>query len=67
MGASTDRMTALDACHDATAREALVQAAADAAHVLIIQRELCGLHGHGLVIEDYRLPPEVVGRIGARR
>jgi len=61
-----ERIAALGACVDAAARETLVQDIADAAHHLMIQRELCGLHGHRAVIEEYRLPGEVVARIGAR-
>jgi hypothetical protein len=62
----TQRMTALEGCRDATARAALVQSAGDAAHSLMIQRELCGMNDHRAVIDDYGIPPEVIARIGAR-
>ncbi len=47
-------------------RETLLQAAADAVHALLVQRELCGLVRHADVIEDYAVPREVVARIGAK-
>jgi hypothetical protein len=47
-------------------RDALVQAAADAAHVYLIQREAAGTHGLGSPLEDFGVPGEVRVRIGAR-
>ena len=47
-------------------RDALAQAAADAAHAYLIQRELCGIHGLGQPLEDFGVPGEVRARIGAR-
>ncbi len=47
-------------------REALVQAAADAAHAYLIQREAAGIHGLGAPLEDFGVPGEVRVRIGAR-
>lgn len=45
-------------------RDALVQAAADAAHIYLIQREVCGIHGLGAPLEDFGVPGEVRVRIG---
>lgn len=47
-------------------RDALIQAAADAAHVYLIQREAAGIHGLGSPLEDFGVPGEVRVRIGAR-
>ena len=48
-------------------RDALVQAAADAAHAYLIQREAAGIHGLGVPLEDFGVPGEVRVRIGVRR
>lgn len=53
-------------CDGCEGREALVQAAADAAHAYIIQREAAGIHGLGAPLEDFGVPGEVRVRIGAR-
>lgn len=47
-------------------REALLKAAADAVHAYFIQRELCGLRRHEAVIREYRIPPAVLARLGAK-
>lgn len=47
-------------------RDALVQAAADAAHRYLIQREVCGIHVLGSPLEDFGVPGEVRVRIGVR-
>lgn len=47
-------------------RVALVQAAADAAHRYLIQREVCGIHGLGAPLDDFAVPGEVRVRIGAQ-
>lgn len=47
-------------------RETLGQAAADAAHVYLFQREVCGIHRLGTPLEDFGVPGEVRVRIGAR-
>lgn len=51
---------------DGEDRDALVQAAADAAHVYLIQREAAGIHGLGSPLSDFGVPGEVRVRIGAR-
>lgn len=51
---------------DGEDREALVQAAADAAHVYLIQREAAGIHGLGQPLADFGVPGEVRVRIGAK-
>lgn len=48
-------------------RDALVQAAADAAHAYLIQREVCGIHGLGAPLEDFGVPGEVRVRVGVSR
>jgi len=59
-------LTALAECTDPEARDALVQAAADAVQGLIIQRELTGLRNNRALIADFGVPREVVLRIGVR-
>lgn len=59
-------LAALAACTDPGAREALAQAAADAVHGLVIQRELSGLRDHRRLMEDFGVPPEVILKIGVR-
>lgn len=55
----------LRAAGPADDRDALVQAAAEAAHAYLIQRELCGIRGLGAPLEDFGMPGEVRVRIGA--
>jgi len=47
-------------------RRRLVAQAADAVHAYFIQRELCGFRRHHDVIADYRIPRDVLARLGAR-
>jgi hypothetical protein len=47
-------------------RAALLKAAAEAVHHYFIQRELCGLRRHNDVIREYRIPNEVLARLGAK-
>jgi hypothetical protein len=58
-------LAALRACGDED-RDARVQAAADAAHAYLIQREAAGIHGLGAPLEDFGVPGEVRARIGAK-
>lgn len=46
-------------------RLTLVKAAAREVWKYFIQRELCGLRDQREVIRDYRIPPEVLMRLGA--
>ncbi|WP_420822447.1 DUF6665 family protein [Sphingomonas crocodyli] len=48
-------------------RKSLLQDAADAAHGYFIQRELCGLCTHQTIVKDYKIPREVLARIGRGR
>jgi hypothetical protein len=48
-------------------REALLDAAADAVWSFFIQREICGLRSNRDAIERYRIPKEVVARLGVVR
>ena len=47
-------------------RPALLKAAARAVHHFFIQRELCGLRRHDDAIAHYRIPAEVLVRLGAK-
>jgi hypothetical protein len=59
-------LAALAACDAPDPRPALVKAAADHAHALLIQRELCGLRNAQAVIDDFNIPREVIVRMGAK-
>lgn len=61
-------LTAFDAAGGTgPAREALVDAAADLTWAFFIQRELCGFRSNRDVIERYRIPREVIARVGVVR
>lgn len=47
------------------ARSALLKDAAEAVYAYFIQRELCGLRRHHDAIREYRIPREVLARLGA--
>lgn len=47
-------------------RLALVREAADAAWCFFVQREVMGLRDRASVVAQYRIPREVLNRIGAR-
>lgn len=49
----------------AASRPAALKEAAAAVHAYFIQRELCGLRRHHDVIREYRIPNEVLVRLGA--
>lgn len=49
------------------AREALLDEAAERTWDFLVQRELCGLRDRDRVVADYRIPPEVLARVGAVR
>jgi hypothetical protein len=56
--------------HDAdrkAARVALVNAAGHALWCFVVQREACGLRDSRQVLRDYRVPPDVVARMGISR
>ena len=50
----------------AVAREPLLQNAADRAWALFIQFELCGLSSQRNLVKRYRIPGEVLARVGIR-
>ena len=50
---------------EAERRAAALQACADAVWRYFIQREVQGLTNHEPVIEFYRIPPDVLARVGA--
>jgi hypothetical protein len=47
-------------------RGPMLRIAAEAVHHYFIQRELCGLRRHNDVIREYRIPNEVLARLGAK-
>ena len=46
-------------------RERLVRDASNALWCFIIQREVCGLRDQRLILREYRVPVEVINRMGA--
>jgi len=48
------------------ARKPLLQAAGDSAQAYFIQRELMGMTDHSHPIEHYKIPKDVLARIGIR-
>jgi hypothetical protein len=56
---------ALATLHEHDLRAALVRRAGVALWHLIVQREACGLRNMQHVLRDYRVPREVVARMGA--
>lgn len=71
LGRGLEQALAALAAHDATAAEprreraALVDAAAHALWMLMVQREACGLRDVRALIRDYAVPAEVQARAGA--
>ncbi|MBW8638003.1 hypothetical protein K1W69_12465 [Hoeflea sp. WL0058] len=51
---------------DQRKRAGLVQKAADAAWALFIQHELSGLSSQRILVKRYRIPGEVLARVGIR-
>jgi hypothetical protein len=49
------------------ARAALLNTAGHALWCFVVQREACGLRDSRQVFRDYRVPPEVVARMGISR
>ena len=52
---------------EGTAREPLIDEAAERAWNFLTQRELCGLRDREQVIADYEIPPAVMARVGIFR
>ncbi|MCR9137226.1 MAG: hypothetical protein NXI27_14620 [Alphaproteobacteria bacterium] len=53
-----------DRPEDVQQREAVLQDAATKAWALIIQYELCGLSSQKNLVQRYRIPTEIVARLG---
>jgi hypothetical protein len=45
-------------------RERLVQSASHALWCFLVQREVCGLRDQRLILREYRVPTEVINRMG---
>jgi hypothetical protein len=61
-----ERLEALAASPPGEAeRPERLRAAVEAVYYFLIQRELCGLRDHRPVVEHYRIPSEVLARLGA--
>lgn len=46
-------------------RSVLLKEAADAVYAYFLQREFCGFRRHDEIIREYRIPREVIARLGA--
>lgn len=51
---------------EAPERPAALRESADAVYAYFIQRELCGFRRHDDIIRDYKIPREVIVRLGAK-
>jgi len=62
-------LAALRACEhaDDARREELIWDATELVTSIIVQREACGLRNPSFVFDFYRVPREVIARIGVRR
>jgi hypothetical protein len=60
------RLAELKNCGEEADRDALVDAAAEAAWYFVVQRELCGIRDGQGALAPYDVPREVRLRIGAR-
>ena len=62
-------LAALRACErgDDARREALLWDASELVTSIVVQREACGLRNPSFVFDFYRVPREVILRIGVRR
>lgn len=58
-------LQALEA-HQGEGRDAALKAAADAVWSLFVQREILGLRDRAAIVAQYRIPSEVMNRLGAR-
>ncbi len=68
--ADFDRAHLPDAAADPrrkAARAALLDTAGHALWCFVVQREACGLRDSRQVFRDYRVPPEVIARMGVSR
>ena len=52
--------------HEGDGRAAVLARAADAVWCFLVQREVMGLRDRAQVIADYRIPREVLARLGVR-
>jgi hypothetical protein len=52
--------------HEGEGREPVLKAAADAVWCFLVQREVMGLRDRDRVVAEYRVPGEVLARLGAR-
>lgn len=52
---------------DDARREKLIWEATELVTSILVQREACGLRNPSFVFDFYRVPREVIGRIGVRR
>lgn len=60
------RLAAYDAEPEADiSRAEVLKSAAVAVWQFFIQREVCGLRDHRLIIAEYRIPKDVLARLGA--
>ena len=66
MGRKAEAALAALKAHEGEGRGEAVKAAADAVWCFLVQREVMGLRDRTAVVAHYRIPREVLNRIGAR-
>jgi hypothetical protein len=66
MGRKMELALAALAAHDGEGREAVLKSAADAVWAFLVQREVMGLRDRAAIVAHYRIPREVLNRLGAR-
>lgn len=64
-GRKVEKALAVLAAAEGNARDAACAAAGEAVWAYFVQRELCGLRDHRLIIREMGIPAEVLTRLGA--
>ena len=66
MGRKAEAALAALRAHEGEGRAEVLKAAADAVWCFFVQREVMGLRDRAQIVADYRIPREVMVRLGAR-
>lgn len=66
MGRKAEAALAALRAHEGEGRAKVLKAAADAVWCFFVQREVLGLRDRAQIVADYRIPREVMVRLGVR-
>lgn len=66
MGRKAEAALAALAAHEGEGRDAALARATDAVWCFLVQREVLGFRDRAQIVADYRIPREVMVRLGAR-